>query len=133
MSLYIQSTAWNVSRVGVILVPIFQSLHWIHWTLILRISPYSVRMRGNTDQNNSDYGQFLRSGLLLNDYLLLKFHRLEVFIEADKVLLKSVSVTILPLSWIPQSSLHLEKAYPFCICGFLIMLHGNIQVCNEKG
>ena len=25
------------------------------------ISPYSVRMRGNTEQNNSEYGQFLRS------------------------------------------------------------------------
>ena len=27
----------------------------------LRISPYSVRMRENADQNNSEYGQFLRS------------------------------------------------------------------------
>ena len=25
------------------------------------ISPYSVRMQGNTDQNNSEYGQFQRS------------------------------------------------------------------------
>ena len=25
--------------------------------------PYSVRMRGNTDQNNSEYGHFLRSGI----------------------------------------------------------------------
>ena len=25
---------------------------------ILRISPYSVRMRGNVDQNNSEYGHF---------------------------------------------------------------------------
>ena len=28
---------------------------------ILRISPYSVRMRENTDQKNSEYGHFLRS------------------------------------------------------------------------
>ena len=28
---------------------------------ILRISPYSVRMRENADQNNSEYGHFLRS------------------------------------------------------------------------
>ena len=28
---------------------------------ILRISSYSVRMRENTDQNNSEYGHFLRS------------------------------------------------------------------------
>ena len=27
------------------------------------ISPYSVRMRENTDQNNSEYGNFLRSVL----------------------------------------------------------------------
>ena len=29
--------------------------------IILLISPYSVRMRENTDQNNSEYGDFLRS------------------------------------------------------------------------
>ena len=28
---------------------------------ILRISPYSVRMQENADQNNSEYGHFLRS------------------------------------------------------------------------
>ena len=28
---------------------------------ILGISPYSVRMRENADQNNSEYGHFLRS------------------------------------------------------------------------
>ena len=28
---------------------------------ILRISPYSVRMRENADQNNTEYGHFLRS------------------------------------------------------------------------
>ena len=28
---------------------------------IIRIYLYSVRMQGNTDQNNSEYGQFLRS------------------------------------------------------------------------
>ena len=31
----------------------------------LSISPYSVRMRENVDQNNSEYGHFLRSGVLL--------------------------------------------------------------------
>ena len=29
--------------------------------LLLVISPYSVRMWENTDQNNSEYGQFSRS------------------------------------------------------------------------
>ena len=33
---------------------------------ILRISPYSVRTRENTDHNNSEYGHFLHSG---NSYL----------------------------------------------------------------
>ena len=28
---------------------------------LLRISPYSVRMQENADQNNSKYGHFLRS------------------------------------------------------------------------
>ena len=31
---------------------------------ILRIFPYLVRMRENTDQNNLEYGHFLRSGYL---------------------------------------------------------------------
>ena len=30
-------------------------------TEILRISPHSVRMQENVDQNNSEYGHFLRS------------------------------------------------------------------------
>ena len=30
---------------------------------ILRISPYSVQMRENADQNNSEYGHFLRNVL----------------------------------------------------------------------
>ena len=34
---------------------------WTEYREILRISPYSVRMRENVDQNNSKYGQFLRS------------------------------------------------------------------------
>ena len=32
---------------------------------ILRISPYSVQMRENADQNNWEYGHFLRSVFLL--------------------------------------------------------------------
>ena len=39
-------TAWKVSAFGVILVRIF---------------PYSVRMRENADQNNSEYEHFLRN------------------------------------------------------------------------
>ena len=40
----------------------YSELHWFRIFLyILRKSPYSVRMRENTDQNNSEYGHFLRS------------------------------------------------------------------------
>ena len=34
---------------------------WTEYGEILRISPYSVRMRENTDQKNSEYGHFSRS------------------------------------------------------------------------
>ena len=34
---------------------------WIEYGDVRSISPYSVRMRGNTDQINSEYGPFLRS------------------------------------------------------------------------
>ena len=36
---------------------------------ILRISPYSVRLRENTDQNNFEYGHFLRSVTFQNWHL----------------------------------------------------------------
>ena len=38
-----------------------RSCIWTEYEEIFRISPYSVRMRENTDQNNSEYGHFLRS------------------------------------------------------------------------
>ena len=36
---------------------------------ILSISPYSVRMRENADQNNSEYGHFLRIDALQYEIL----------------------------------------------------------------
>ena len=39
---------------------------------ILRISPYSVRMQENADQNNSEYGQFSRS-INLHKKLKIRF------------------------------------------------------------
>ena len=38
---------------------------WTEYEEIIRISPYSVRMLENTDQNNSGYGPFSRSVCLL--------------------------------------------------------------------
>ena len=47
-------------------------------TFRLSISPYSVRMRENTDQKNFEYGQFLRSALFLvkifKDLNVKKYH-----------------------------------------------------------
>ena len=52
-------TSWKVSIFGVILVRIFHIR--TEYKEILRISQYSVRMRENADQNNPEYGHFLRS------------------------------------------------------------------------
>ena len=35
--------------------------------------PYSVRMRENTNQNNSEYGRFLRKAISTNKYIFFKF------------------------------------------------------------
>ena len=50
-------TAWKVSVFGVFWS--VSSRIRTEYGEILRISPYSVRMRENTDQNNSEYGHFL--------------------------------------------------------------------------
>ena len=55
-------TAWKLSVFGVILVCIFPHSDWIReFGKIRIISPYSVRVQENADQNNFEYGQFLRS------------------------------------------------------------------------
>ena len=48
---------------------------WTEYGEILHISPYSVRMRNNTDQNNSEYGHFLCSVFLIvgNRGMKMKF------------------------------------------------------------
>ena len=65
----VTNTAWKVSVLGVILVRIFPR-NRIEYGEILRISPYSVRMRENADQNNYQYGHFLGS-LIFVEYLIL--------------------------------------------------------------
>ena len=50
-------TAWKTSAFQVILVHIFPHSDWIRRE-ILRTCPYSVQMRENTDQNNSEYRRF---------------------------------------------------------------------------
>ena len=56
-----------MSIFGVILVCIFQHSDWIGEKL--RTSPHSVQMLENTDQNNSEYGHFLRSYISLRHLL----------------------------------------------------------------
>ena len=43
------------------------------WSFILHISPYSVRMRENADQNNSKYVHFLRSDLIMILWNIINF------------------------------------------------------------
>ena len=64
-------TAWKRSVFGVILV---------RSGLVRSISPYSVRMRENADQNNSYYGHFLHSELykLLSTLLSLQKMRFSI-------------------------------------------------------
>ena len=42
-------------------VDVIDDTEGLRMLCVLRISPYSVRVRENPDQNNSEYGHFLRS------------------------------------------------------------------------
>ena len=56
--------------------PVFSRI-WPEYGEILRISAYSVQMRENTDQKNSEYGHFLRSEQLVCKQLTLKKNTVE--------------------------------------------------------
>ena len=70
-------TAWKVSVFGVILVRIFSHSDWI-W----RDTPSSVRMWENADQNNYEYGHFLRSDL--NQFFYFSFFYKEVQLVSNR-------------------------------------------------
>ena len=55
-------------------------LNMDRYSVSLRITPYSFRMRENTNQNNSDYGHFLHSVLLGFIVVFLSFIHLEDFL-----------------------------------------------------
>ena len=59
-----------MSIYGVIVVRILPHSDYTRREEILPISPYLVRMRENTDQNNSEYGHFLRSEVFTNRNIL---------------------------------------------------------------
>ena len=48
-----------------VIIPLHKKCSYseLFWSTFSRISPYSVRTRENADQNNSEYGHFLRSAL----------------------------------------------------------------------
>ena len=46
--------------------------HFPAFGLTLRISPYSVQMQENVDQNNSKYGHFLRNVFVIGHVISLK-------------------------------------------------------------
>ena len=47
----------------------YSELFWFVFFRIQSISQYSVRMRENTDQNNSEYRHFLRSVMIMTMFL----------------------------------------------------------------
>ena len=57
---------------------------------IRSISPYSVKMRENVDQNNSEYGHFLRSVVLALQKIL--FLHYEISFEKKGVYAKYTSI-----------------------------------------
>ena len=67
---------------------VFSSI-WTEYGELRNISPYSVRMPENTDQNNTEYGHFLRSGFFSINlkslssvlYIFTGFHRSSVVIS----------------------------------------------------
>ena len=49
----------------------------------LRISPYSVRMRENADQNNPEYGHFLRRVIYIYKFHLGKILQVKKYLNQD--------------------------------------------------
>ena len=58
----LRNSVWKVFLLGVILVGFFPHSDWIGSIFL-----YSVLMQENTDQNNSEYGYFLRNEKLLEN------------------------------------------------------------------
>ena len=48
---------------------------WVVFFSILRISPYSMQMRENTDQKNSEYGHFSHSVTVAEKVVLILFNQ----------------------------------------------------------
>ena len=66
-------TVWKVSVFGVILVCILLHSDWV--------SPYSVQMRENAEQNNSEYWHFLRSAFYMTSCRLCSMSTLWIYYD----------------------------------------------------
>ena len=67
----------------------------VHFVKSVRIrsysGPYSIRMPTNTDQKDSEYGHFSRSGSYWDffSFFVFQFQRKYVVLVADKLMVKS--------------------------------------------
>ena len=91
---YMLNTAWKVSVLENFLIRIFwfHILLHSHWIGEIRsVSPYSVRMRDNTDQKNSEYGHFSRSVKHDNTFSLTVRHSMCFFLTKNKIISQKTS------------------------------------------
>ena len=81
---------------------------WIECGEILRISPNSVRMRKNPDQNNSEYRHFLRSDF----WMISQMNKTTIF-QMAKVQPAGVTQLLLGFQpiivWCPSRHLHAQS------------------------
>ena len=91
---YMLNTAWKVSVFGNFLIRIFWFRILLHspWIGEIRsISPYSVRMRDNTDQKNSKYGHFSCSVKHDNTFSVTVSTFYVVFFTKNKIISQKTS------------------------------------------
>ena len=101
----------------------------LFWSTFSRISPYSVQMRENTDQNNSEYGHFSRSdtqtnnlclGFLLFEKLVGKFNRILLNVSISSPLESSENQTFSGGFWeqnmgiLAKNLKNFIKYFPVC-------------------
>ena len=97
--------ALKVSVFGVILVHIFPHSKWIRMRERIRECE-SVRMRENTNQNNSKYGNFLRSVLVVILSTNLKMFHLRIHTSVKIIRISTKKVKQITIG---KSNLQTEK------------------------
>ena len=119
---------------------------WTGYGEIRSISPYSVRMRENTDQNNSEYGHSLRS---VNEdshrcvqnllkYLTWTFFRKNLLAKKPIKYVEQGSEYDhgdIILNRSNNSQISIERSVPQQAAGFIVKYYfgiSNISVCRQK-